>query len=62
METKQQLELTIRTATLIKSVSQLVSVHDAMIARLMFHECIEQFTALGKFVDSIQPAQRRRPE
>lgn len=57
METKHKLELTIRTATLLKSLSQLVGIEDATIARMMFAECIEQFTALGDFIDK----QSRKP-
>lgn len=52
METKQELELTIRTATLIKSLSSLVGVTDAKLARLMFYEAVTQFEALGRFIDS----------
>lgn len=52
MDTKQKLELTIRTATLLKSISQIVGIEDATVARLMFAECIEQFTALGDFIDA----------
>lgn len=60
MEKTQDLELTIRTATLIKSLSQLVGVHDAIIARLMFVESVEQFRALGTFIDSVQPKRAAR--
>ena len=51
MDTKQDIELTIRTATLIKSLSQLVGARDAQLAKLMFIESVEQFGALGKFID-----------
>lgn len=54
METKQDLELTIRTATLIKSLSQLVGARDAHLAKLMFMEATEQYDALAKFIVSIQ--------
>lgn len=59
MDTKQQIELTIRTATILKCTSQLVSVSDARLAKVMFAECVEQFAALGKFIDSVQPTLRR---
>jgi hypothetical protein len=62
METKQELELTIRTATLLKSVGQLIGVTDARLAKMMFAECVMQFGELGKFIDTVQPdrsAQRR---
>lgn len=58
MESKQDLELTIRTATLIKSLSQLVGAHDAMVARMILAESAEQFDALITFVQSVQPAKR----
>lgn len=58
MEAKQDLELTIRTATLIKSLSQLVGSRDAIVARLILAESAEQFEALAKFVQSVQPAKR----
>lgn len=38
MESKQDLELTIRTATLIKSLSSLVGASDARLAKMMFAE------------------------
>lgn len=55
---KQDLELTIRTATLIKSLSQLIGARDPMLARLMLMEASEQWDALAQFVLSIQPAKR----
>lgn len=58
METKQDLELTIRTATLIKSLSSLVGEHSAPVAKMMFAQCVEQFAELGKFIDKCQPAKR----
>lgn len=64
MDTKQKLELTIRTASVLKAVSQLVGVEDATVAKLMFYECSSQFIELKKFVDNVQPAssaQRRGP-
>jgi hypothetical protein len=57
MDPKQQIELTIRTAQLIKSLSNLVGVEDAKIACLMFYECVPQMEALRKFLDA-HPSQR----
>lgn len=51
MKDTKQLELTIRTASLIKSLSNLVGTTDAKLARMMWIECIPQFTALGEFID-----------
>lgn len=59
METKQELELTIRTATLIKSLSSLVGTSDATVAYLMFAEASQQFQALGEFIVKQQRAARR---
>jgi hypothetical protein len=59
MEPKQDIELTIRTATLIKSLSHLVGASDARLAKMMFAECVVQFGELGKFIESVQSAQRR---
>lgn len=52
MEAKQQLELTIRTATVIKSLSNLIGVENATVARLMFLETVQQFDELRRFLDS----------
>lgn len=54
MEAKQDLELTIRTATLIKSLSSLIGASDAHLAKLMFMEATEQYDALAKFIISVQ--------
>lgn len=51
MDTKQKLELTIRTATLIKSLSALIGVQDASIAKLMFNEVVQQFSELDSFIE-----------
>lgn len=57
METTKQIELTIRVATLIKSLSELVGVEDGRVAKLMFAVSVEQYAALGKFIESVQPKQ-----
>ena len=49
MTSQQSIELTIRTATLIKSVSKLIGVHDAVVASLIVNECIDQFKQLAEF-------------
>lgn len=51
MKQVEDIELTIRTATLIKSLSSLVGARDARLAKMMFAESVEQFAALGKFID-----------
>jgi hypothetical protein len=51
MDTRQDLELTIRTATLIKSLSQLIGARDARLSKMMFAEAVEQFGELGSFID-----------
>jgi hypothetical protein len=56
MTSTQAIELTIRTATLIKSVSDLVGVEHSDLARMMFAECVDQFAALGKFIDTCNKA------
>jgi hypothetical protein len=61
MEAKQQIELTIRTATLLKSLSQLVGVEDPHIAKMMFAENIEQFEALGGFISGLKDTPRPAP-
>jgi hypothetical protein len=58
VEAKQDLELTIRTATLIKSLSQLVGTRDALVARMVLMESAEQFDALVDFVKTCQPSKR----
>lgn len=57
MKGAQAIELTIRTATLIKSLSVLVGTEHAEIARLEFAACIEQFQALGKFIEKCNAPQ-----
>lgn len=54
MEAKKDLELTIRTATLIKSLSQLIGARDPLVARMVLIESAEQWDALVDFVQSIQ--------
>lgn len=54
MEAKKDLELTIRTATLIKSLSQLIGTRDPLVARMILIESVEQWDALVDFVQSIQ--------
>ncbi len=58
MDPKQSLELTIRTAQLVKSLTNLVGVEDARIARMMFLQCVPQLDALRKFLDDAQSGQR----
>lgn len=55
MDMKQDLELTIRTATLIKSLSQLIGTSDPLLAKMMMLEASEQWDALAQFVLSVQP-------
>lgn len=57
MNGTQQIELTIRTATLIKSLSDLVGVEDPRIAKMMFAVSVDQYAALGKFIESVQVKQ-----
>lgn len=59
MQTKEQIELTIRTATLIKSLTHLVGTVDAHLAWMMYCESIPQFTALGEFLEKQRAALRR---
>lgn len=51
MNAQQNIELTIRTATLIKSLSQLIGARDASLSKMMFAEAVEQFGQLGRFID-----------
>lgn len=60
MEAAKDLELTIRTATLIKSLSTLVGEHSAPVAKMIFAQSVDQFAALGKFIDSCQPKGSQR--
>lgn len=62
MKDVKQLELTIRTAGVIKSLSNLVGVSDTHLARLMFHECTSQFIALGEFIDKCNAAGKAKSE
>lgn len=50
MTPAQQIELTIRVAQCIKSLSSLVGVEDRKIAKLMMLEAGTQYVALHKFV------------
>jgi hypothetical protein len=59
VEAAKQLELTIRTAQVLKTVGQLVGVEDPTIAKLMLYECIQQFSQLKTFVDNLQTTPRR---
>lgn len=52
MKNTDQLELTIRVATVIKSLSHLVGATDAKLARMMFYETMPQLVELQKFIDS----------
>lgn len=60
METRAELELSIRTATLIKSLSQLIGVHDPLLARMMLMEAHEQFGDLAKFIEKQHPKRATR--
>lgn len=51
MTPQQDIEMAIRTAQLIKSLSQLVNVGSATVAKLIFAEAVPQFVELGKFID-----------
>lgn len=51
MTPQQDIEMAIRTAQLIKSLSQLVSVGSAQMAKLVFAESVKQFGELGRFID-----------
>jgi hypothetical protein len=51
MSAKQHLELTIRTATVIKSLSQLVGMHDMRLAKMVLREAAEQTMELAEFID-----------
>ena len=59
MESKQDLELTIRTATLIKSLSQLIGARDPLVSKMILIESAEQWDALAQFILSIQA---KRPD
>lgn len=51
MSAKQHLELTIRTATVIKSMSQLVGMHDMKLAKMVLREAAVQVMELSEFID-----------
>lgn len=51
MDAKQDLELTIRTATAIKSLSHLIGVGTPQLAKMMYSEAVQQIIALGEFID-----------
>lgn len=55
MTTKEQLELTIRVAQLIKSLSTLIGVEDRKLAKLMLLEAGTQYVELHKFVTGQRP-------
>lgn len=58
MTTTEELELTIRVATLIKSLSTLIGVKDRKLAKLMLLESGTQYVELHKFVTGQGPAQQ----
>lgn len=58
MDAKQDLELTIRTATLIKSLSQLIGARDPLVSKMILMESSEQWDALAQFILSIQHPKR----
>jgi hypothetical protein len=55
MTTAEELELTIRVATLIKSLSTLIGVKDRRLAKMMLLESGAQYVALHKFVTGDRP-------
>lgn len=59
MTPQQSIELTIRTATLIKSLGELVGTEHANIAKLQFALCIDGFAALGKFIEKCNAEGKR---
>ena len=61
MEAKQDLELTIRTATVIKSLSRLVGASSALVAKMTYAEAVGHFVELGKFIEQCN-AQGKRDE
>lgn len=50
MTTAEELELTIRVATLIKSLSTMIGVKDRRLAKMMLAESGPQYLALHRFV------------
>ncbi len=61
MDTKHELELTIRTAQAIKSLTSLVGCSDAMLAKLMFREIVDQLDGLGKFIMALDERPKAAP-
>ena len=61
MELKHEIELAIRTAQAIKSLSQLVGCSDAGLAKMMFRECIGQVEGLGRFIMALGERPRSAP-
>jgi hypothetical protein len=49
MTPQQHIEMTIRVAKLIKSLSRLIRVRDEVLASLMVNECIGEFKDLADF-------------
>lgn len=54
MESKQEIELVIRTSMLIKTLSQLIGRWDALTCRLVMQESAEKFDELVKFVQGLK--------
>ena len=54
MDTREQIEVTIRTAQLGKAVMQLVGVKDKRLAKMHVAGIVEQLTALDEFVESTE--------
>lgn len=51
MSAKLDLELTIRTAMVIKSLSQLVGMHDMRLAKMVLREAAVLVMELSEFID-----------
>ena len=62
MSAKQDLELTIRTATVIKSMSQLVGMHDMRLAKMVLREAAVQVMELSEFIDKCNGQGKRADE
>lgn len=62
MSAKQDLELTIRTATIIKSLSALIGTHDMRLAKMMLREAATQFLELDEFLDRCNAQGKRADE
>jgi len=54
MDTREQIEVTIRIAQLGKVVMQLVGVKDKTLAKMHMAGIVEQLTALDEFLDSTE--------